>query len=306
MQNLSVKHLLFILFAVWSLVSFAQKPTEKSHSSENEFLTSTQANWMFSGIVTNESDEAFGYFFQIQRKDDLFHATATIIDAQTKQILLEEDIVERLQEVDPFRFKVGNVFLTFNPITESWIFGVQSKDKVGFNFKVDMLNPQFSQNKAQKLRNGIMFKVNQTGRLNGHIQFKKNEKEHFVTAANTWFRQLWLTRSQLSYHPVSSLLCRFEDGSGLYSINMKEEDAEQGAVSGFCDSKGINSNLSQFIEINEALDKVWHVHIPFPDMKFRISQSAHSEQTLAGFVLDGAKQGFCVLLKNKLGDEKVV
>lgn len=294
------KWLLIILMCVSSvlLAEMSGFETQKQDVIKSE---SNHSNWIFSGVVTNDTGEEYGYLFQLQRDGQQFYAVAAIVDAQTKKVLLFEEEAAELKHPKPLNWHVGRAFLIFNPITESWVFGLSPKNNQGFNFKVDMLTTNLKSPKAEKLRSGMDLTVSQTGRINGHLNVGQNKKEQFVHANNTWFRQVWLTEQQKESHLFSSLLCRFNDESGFYSINMKEEDAYQGAVTGLCDAKGNSSALSQFIDISESDSKSWNVRVPSPLMYLELSDSINNTSITAGFVSQGAKDGFCVFFKNKLG-----
>src|SRR5690349_218218 len=142
------------------------EPAKKETSPSSNAL---QADWVFSGMVTNESGEHYNYYFQIQRNDRKFHAVATLIDSQTKNVLLYEENTTLIEHFDGNNWQVGSLFLQFNPINNSWVFGVKTKDKKGFNFKVDMLKQAENTPTIQDLRSGIELLINQTGRLNGHL-----------------------------------------------------------------------------------------------------------------------------------------
>jgi hypothetical protein len=288
---------LWMLLSLFSFCFAEQSTGNKNISPEDN----KYSNWVFSGMVKNEAGDEFGYSFQLQRENTHFQASARVIDAQSNQILLFEESTATIKNPDKFKWEVGRAFLTFNPINESWVFGVKVKQQKGFNFKVDMLNQQGSMVSAQQLRPGVALMVNQTGRINGHLHLGKDRKETFVTANNTWYRQVWLTKHQSERYPFSSLLCRFNDGSGLYSINMKREDAYHGAIAALCDAKGVTSPMSQFVDIQEDQHHSLKVHIPTPIMDFEITDSLNASNILAGFILKGAKHGFCVLSKDNLG-----
>jgi hypothetical protein len=100
-----------------------------------------QATWVFSGMVVNEHGDHYGYLFEMQRVQEALQVTAALFDAQTHQVLLREEAHETIasQDESSFNWHVGNAFLHFNPINETWIFGVKTKEKKGFNFKVDTL-----------------------------------------------------------------------------------------------------------------------------------------------------------------------
>ena len=266
---------------------------------------SKYADWVFTGLVSTDSGDQFGYFFQLERADTHFKSNVVLFEQQTGKPILQEQSEATLGEPGKYNWQVGNTFLRFNPITESWIFGMQTKEKKGFNFKVDMLSQPEKKPGAKTLRSGIEVIVNQTSRLNGHIDMSAERQNLFVTAKHAWFQQLWLTQKQDKEHPFFSVLCRFNDGSAFYSVNMREEDARQGAITGAYDAKGKPVVVSQFIHLkqdNKTQD--WHIRLASPKMHLVFSDLLPDNQSLhAGFVEHENKSGFCSLQKEQLGND---
>lgn len=262
---------------------------------------STEANWVFSGIVNNENGEQYAYFFQMQRHANAFHAVSALFDAQSKALISMDDGDALISDPEHYNWQVGRSFLRFNAINNSWVFGMKTPDKKGFNFKVDMLNQPKDGPVAQNLRDGVAFITSQTGQLNGHIQVGVVSDEQFVTAKHAWFRQIWLTDPQDKPHHLSSVLCRFEDGSGFYSMKMPEPDATRGASAGWFNAEGAPAAMSQFIRVNEAEDGAWHIRIASPMMHLVLSDSLKQRAVVAGFVAEKDKQGFCMLSEDAVG-----
>lgn len=260
---------------------------------------SIHANWVFSGVVTNENGDNYGYFFQMQREDAQFHVISALFDGQSKTVLLLDESEATIHNPAVNNWHVGRAFLRFNPINNSWIFGLQPQDKKGFNFKVDMQSENTPI--TQDLRQGLALLVSQTSHLNGHIQTGDDSKEQFVTAKNAWFRQVWLTEHQERSHPFTGVLCRFNDGSGFYSVNMNEADALRGAVAGWCDGQGTSAMMSQFINVKQAPDGPWHIRVTSPSLHLILSDFIKQNSVVAGFVAQGTNPGFCMLSKEKLG-----
>lgn len=260
------------------------------------------ANWVFSGLVTNESGDNYGYFFQIQRAGTQFNTLAALFDAQTKKVIVIDESQATITDPATQNWHVGHAFLRFNPINDSWIFGLQTQDKKGFNFKVDMLKEPENNPVAQNLRPGVELLVSQTSRLNGHIQIGDESKEQFVTAKNAWFRQISLTEPPSKGHPFTGVLCRFNDGSGFYSVNMIEPDALRGAIAGWQDGQGISGMMSQFINITQAPEGPWHIRLASPSLHLILSDFIKQDPVVAaGFVADATSPGFCMLSKGLIG-----
>ena len=262
----------------------------------------SHANWVFSGLVTNENGDNYGYFFQMQRDGIQFRALAGLFDAQTKKLILVDESQAVIPDPSTQNWQVGRAFLRFNPINDSWIFGLQNRNKKGFNFKVDMLKHSENNPVVQNLRPGIDLLVSQTDHLNGHIQIGQDSKEQFVTAKSAWFRQLSMTEQSSKGHPFSGVLCRFNDGGGFYSVNMTERDVLQGAVAGWQDEQGISTIMSQFINVKQAPDGPWHIHVTSPNLHLILSDYFNQDPMVAaGFVKNGAIPGFCLLSKGLIG-----
>lgn len=274
----------------------------------NSFLPTeaTQVNWVFSGVVANEEGDNYGYFFQMQRDGDVFHSIAALFDGQTNQVILMDESDAEIHEPTTYKWHVGRAFLRFNPINDSWIFGLKPKDNKGFNFKVDLLKESENIPVVQDLRPGVELIVTQTSHLNGHIQVGNEGKEQFVTAKNAWFRQLWLNSPQEKSHSFTGVLCRFNDGSGFYSANMIAPDALRGAVAGWSDAQGVPGVVSQFITVKQATDGPWHIRIPSPNRHLVLSEFMAQHSVIAGFIKKGKSPAFCMLSQDTLGEQKSV
>ena len=289
--------ILFVFFSALGIKPlYAEKPAFDPVK-QTGFLPaeSVHANWVFSGVVANENGENYAYFFQMQRHESSFHVIASLFDAQTKALILQDEGDAVLDDAQPYNWHVGRSFLRFNAINDSWIFGIKADDKKGFNFKVDMLNQPEHNPVTQDLRAGIEFIASQTGPLSGHIQFGLNDNEQFVAAKNSWFRQIWLTNAQEKPHPLTSVLCRFDDGSGFYSMSMLESDTVRGAVAGWYDAAGTPLSMSQFTDVKQDADGVWHIRIAAPKVHFVLSDTLKQDAVVVGFVAEKDKQGFCML-----------
>jgi hypothetical protein len=252
--------------------------------------------------VTNENGEKYGYFFQMRREGNQFHAITALLDEQSKSLMFLDEEAEIIQDNLSYDWHVGHAFLRFNPINDSWIFGLKNKDKKGFNFKVDMAKEDDRAPVSQKLRDGVELLVSQTSRLNGHLNVGEGGEEQFVTAKNAWFRQVWLSEKQKTTHPFTGVLCHFNNGSGFYSANMTESDAIRGAVAGWRDGEGLSAVMSQFINIKQTPEGAWHINIAAPDLHLVLSNFIQKKSIVAaGFVEQGKSPGFCMVSKETVG-----
>lgn len=266
---------------------------------------SLHANWVFSGLVNNENGEQYAWVFQMQRDGKIFHAVAALFDAQTKALIVRDDATATIEDTEHPNWHVGHSFLHFNAINASWIFGLKTPNKQGFNFKVDMLNQPERTPITQDLREGVDVIVSQTGQLNGHVWVDANSRAQFVTAKNAWFRQIWLTHTQSQPHQLNGVLCNFDNGSGFYSMNMYEPDAVRGALAEWFDAQGMPAMMSQFIHVEEEQNGSWHIDIPSPNLHLTLSDAIGQSSIVAGFINQKEQQGFCVLNKDLMTDRVV-
>lgn len=312
-----MRHVKFYGFLLLGLFMTAAFPSDKTavprpgEAVESETpvanilsLSAKQADWVFSGAVTNESGERYNYYFELQRNDQQFQAQAILVDAQTGELVLHEQSDSLIDDPESSQWRVGKAFLRFNAINNSWIFGVKGKDR-GFNFKVDMLGLSGTNySRQQDIRNGIELLINQTGRLNGHLQTGENNQEQFVTAKKAWFRQVWVSKPQTLGHPMTAVLCEFNDGGGFYAVNLKEADALRGAVAGFRNEEGTAVPVSQFVTVKKDKSGLWVIHIPSPKLtltlKDMLEQLNTRHQLVAGLV-KGVKPGFCAISLQDIG-----
>ena len=285
-------------------VSYASEPINEVVETKNTMaFNSSQAYWVFSGIVTNESGERFNYYFQMQRKENYLQAVAMLMDSQSKKVLIFEHGYTRNENLSLPNWRVGRMFMQFNPISNSWVFGVKEKEHHGFNFKVDMLGQILTTPTTQDLRSGLALLVNQTGHLNGHMQTDELAKEQFVTAPKAWFKQMWVNKPQINSHPLTGVLCQFNDGSGFYSVNLEESDALRGAVAGWRDAHGTSLPMSQFVSVQAIKEDTWQIGVFSPKVRLSFQNSLANEkqnQLIAG-LLTGEKPGFCAITKDEIG-----
>lgn len=260
----------------------------------------TDVRWVFSGVVTSEQGDQYGYFFQMDRLGHKFHSQAALFDVQTKAVLLQDESEAELTDVPLNHWHVGHAFLQFNPINDSWVFGFKQANKEGFNFKVDMLKPSESVPSGQGLRAGVDVLISQAHALNGHIKAASMQDEHFVTAKHAWFRQMSVTEKQTGEHAVKGVLCRFEDGSGFYSINLPEADAIRGAMTGRFDAEGVATPMSQFVDVKALKEGRWSIRVPSPDQDVLLSSFFEKSSMVAGVTESDEARGFCLLSEDAI------
>jgi hypothetical protein len=255
----------------------------------------TVGSWTFSGTVTNETGDRYGYFFQMQRQGSDFHAKTALIDGQTNKLVLFYEGDETINASKSLDWHVGRSFIRYNPINDSWIFGLKLADKKGFNFKVDMLK-QNKDSETQILRPGVEMQALQTSRLNGNVQIGEGNKEQFVTGNKAWFGKLWFSKDQKTAHDISTTFCRLANDSGFYSANLKESDATGAAIAGWRDASGSKVKMSQFVSIKSMSNNESILNIGLPKLRLKVLNTLHSPDKsplwIAGFSKD-KQTDFC-------------
>jgi hypothetical protein len=246
--------------------------------------------------VKNESGEEYGYFFQLQRDKTHFRANVALIEQASKTILFEDNSEADIEDPKAYDWHVGRSFLRFNPVNDSWIFGVKPKDNLGFNFKVDMLKQfEVTPSRLHHLRKGVTMMVSRTSELNGHVFTGKSSSEQFVTTKESWFRQVWQDAEDSQSHDLSSVLCQFNDGSRFYSANLQEADAQSGAIAGWYKPDGNRQPMSQFVQVIQGGEGAWHIKSQSPRLDLTLKNAIEQKSVVAGFVEGTKNQGFCML-----------
>ena len=273
-------------------------PVEEHAESKQELpLAATYANWIFSGSVSNESGDTYEYFFQAKRKQDHVHAMVSLVDAQTKTVIFMQNAEVQLTEPQIDNWVIGDIFLRYNTINRSWIFGIKKSNQIGFNFKVDTINQLEHAPKIQKVRQGVTMSVVQTGQVNGHIQLEENTPAQFVTGKNAWFREIVMQKPSTKVPVMQGLLCRFDDGSGLYSMRMGDKPFWHSTFSGSYDPEGVAAAVSKSIHVEQLKAGLWRVKVPYPKLQFDLSDVLQDQALVLGFVDKKQKSGFCVISK---------
>ncbi|KGP63573.1 hypothetical protein EP47_05495 [Legionella norrlandica] len=296
------KRIWLVLFSVFLFLSsniFALENTEEDKTVQPD--EPMVGSWVFTGMVTNESGERYGYFFQVQRQGTDIYAKTALIEGQTNQLILFYEANDKIDSSSPqVNWQVGRSFIRYNPINDSWIFGVKVENEKGFNFKVDMLKQDNKDVETLVLRPGVELQTLQTSRLNGHIHIGKENKEQFVTGNNAWFGKLWFSKDQNSPHDISTIFCRLSNDNGFYSANLKEADATGAAIAGWRDPAGNNIKMSQFVSIKTLTDNQCLLSVGLPKLKLRLINTLKQEEnaplTVAGFSAENPK-GFCFITK---------
>ncbi len=291
---------LFFIILFISTAVFAVENEKLVEVKTSQPVEPSVGSWTFSGMVTNESGERYGYFFQMQRQGSDFHAKTALIDGQTNKVVLFYEDSETIDKSVPFNWHVGRSFMRYNPINDSWVFGIKTEKELGFNFKVDMLKQANidSQHETLVLRPGVELQALQTSRLNGHIQTGPGNKEQFVTGNNAWFGKLWFSKNQKAPHDISTTFCRLSNDNGFYSANLKETDATGAAVAGWRDALGNKVKMSQFLSIKNLPEDQCLLSLGLPKLNLKLLNTLKdvdsSSLSIAGFSKENPV-GFCFI-----------
>ena len=263
-------------------------------------LAATNANWIFSGSVATENGDAYEYFFQAKRHQDAVEATVSLVDAQTKAVIFMQNAHTNLTDSASVQWLIGDIFLRYNAINRSWVFGLKKANQIGFNFKVDTLKQaEFAPQTKQVLKD-VMMTVVQTGQVNGHIQLKEEAAAQFVSGKNAWFREVVLREASTKLPAMHGLLCHFNDGSGLYSMQILNSKNQQNSYAGSYNAAGIVAAVSKTIRVNQLSSGLWRVNGLRPKLQFDLSDLLQNQAVAMGFVDQKQKSGFCVIAKEDL------
>lgn len=299
MNMYRLKCLVWVGLLAFAVVSRAEEFTAK------HFLptASEEAQWTFSGVIADEEEQQYGYYFQLARIKDRLSARAALFDVDTKKVLTQYQADALLTEdaVKAHHYHVGHAFLQFNPINDSWIFGYKRSSKEGFNFRVDMLKPQEILPKPEGLGGGINVMVSQAHALNGHISVPEDAEEKFVTANHAWFREIATNSPLHASHDVKGVLCRFIDESGFYAVSLPEADALKGAIAGRFDANGKSKPMSQFIDVESREGGATAIRVLSPHQNIVLSEFVQDKNIVAGVAEVEAHKGFCILSADSVG-----
>jgi hypothetical protein len=282
----------------WMLLIWLCSSLVLAMSIEEPLQVKEGMNWVFSGMVTNEQAERYGYYFELQRKGEKFRILSALVNMEKKSLVFVEENEANVQDVSGLNWQVGHSYLGFNPETHRLSFGVKNLAEQGFSFKIDTLAEPISATHPQILRTGLALNVMQMGRVNGHIYLGKDHVDEFVTAKQTWFRQLTtqVHGQTEKNHNLTNVLCQFDDGSGFYAANMPTSDALRGFVAGWRDPAGKPVKMSQFVKITQDIPHEWNLSASFPAFHVRFSDlldKQHPIGEIAAGIVVGDKSGFC-------------
>lgn len=327
--NFKICNVVYLIICLSPNIASSQAETSSSNISNLEppHIIKLKKEWVFTGVATNENGENFSYYFQIQDNVSFRSFFIILVNNQTKEVLLfdkgsspideEEkqpqnhsgDVEEDLQDLvsnNKISWHIGKAFLKFDPITNSWVFGVSQASFPNFNFKVDLLSQIEHKDKMQTDLQNVKVNIVKTGELNGHLQISK-EQEFFVRAKSSWFGQT-LVEKELT-NPLITCFCQFDDGNSFYAIQLKTKESLQGPLAGWYNSDVLSLPISQFINLTAVKNNCWILDLNTPKYKLLVENLLANkyEKTLedskdnkklliAGFT--NKKPGFCTISKD--------
>lgn len=293
-----VRFCMFVVSLFVLLNSFLFAAPEAEVDATLKPLEPSVGSWTFSGTVTNENGERFGYFFQVQRQGIDFHTKTALIDAQQNKLVLFYEADDKIKDTTELNWHIGKSFVRYNPINDSWVFGVKTENKKGFNFKVDMLKGLNNDHDTIALRPGVELQAFQTSQLNGHMDLGDGGNEQFVTAKKAWFGKLWMSKEQRDSHEISTTFCGLNNDNGFFSANLKEADATTAAIAGWRDPGGNKVKMSQFVSLKSVDDNQCLLNVSLPKLSLKLYNTLNvgdnKTRSVAGFSKSGQK-GFCVV-----------
>lgn len=306
---------IFLLTVFFSPLLRAEEPIvfPKNHGSH---LAQTMEVWMFTGEAETEEGNKYAYMFQLRRDNDTMSVFANIVDLATQKQVLQYKHKnqkpflkkESKDSDEPMSWKVGKAFVKYDPISDSWIFGVLD-DKNSFNFRVKgvrnyVLNGKEGYLVQEKGTKNFQASYSaQSMNMNGHLTLEG--KSSFVTGKNSWFEHRWGTA--LSRHNATKyalITCRFNDNTGLMlyewfgSKEFWPERLKTGTYQNAFDEKVLLSNFS-LTKLMSRTAKTNQWRISIPALKMNISASG---DVIPGYDakynivhIKNNKEGYCFL-----------
>ena len=231
-----------------SLLGYAN-PLSTNHIFD--FSQNIKNAWTITGILHNEQDDDYGFMFIIERDHQLYHAYAGIFNLDDSSMVWHH---EEMRSVDSPHLpeNIGRFFWHFSPVNNSLIIGCQDIDdkKQILNLKIDMIEPTVISKKIS-LTPGLKLAQYWTGAINGHLHF---EQEQFVMSSGAWMQNIWQNADDLKQHPFSQILCKFQDSTAMYAIQVPEKRALKAAQAGLYNANGQRLPISQFIDLQQPKD----------------------------------------------------
>ncbi|NBX84855.1 MAG: hypothetical protein EBQ95_04505 [Gammaproteobacteria bacterium] len=260
-------------------------------------LNTSQDMWTITGLLQNEQDESYGFTFNIQRNGPAYHVFAAIMDIHQKKELWHQEENGILATSDQPVEKLGHFFWKYSNINSSLIVGYEDNKQQVFNLKLDLLEPTVV-TKTAKLTPDMKIQQFWSGQINGHVNI--NEKEQFVTSREMWLQQIW--QHQSGHHPkmFQELMCKFQDGSSLFALQIPEKNALKANIAGHFNAQGDKQTISQFINLYPSQEKNYNVILKDSKKVLHLQSLYQTKnyQALFGYIPHATMHGFCLYQSN--------
>ena len=253
--------------------------------------------WNITGILYNEHDEPYGFSFSLYRQANTFQVQASIIDLNQKQLIWQQSASLNNTEPDLSIERVGPFFWHFSPINSSLIIGYENNNQQIFNLKFDLIEPT-TITATSSLTKNLKIKQFWSGSINGHLKIDNNEQ--FVTSHGVWLQQIWQNALDLEQHSFQELLCKFQDGSAVFAIQVHEKDAIRAAFAGRFDAQGQKQAISQFLNLALPTSTEFDILLEKPkdNIHLNVLNQMQNEKIMAGFLSTSEQAGICVYQTN--------
>ena len=224
-------------------------------------------SWYLSGLIESEQGGRFAYYFVVQRLNEQFSYFTQIINIDTKAVIYKRTETAQLSLATRLgiNFKIGDGFLRYNEINDSWLFGVDEKH--GFNLRVESL--QTESYKVNHLKH-IYFYTLQSKRVNGQLSLD-DDKVEFVTAKNAWLSHQWQDPGEENDITIERLLCRSVDNEGVMLLKAYSNGKVIYSQADLLDQRGESHPVSQFSVLSQTKPTQWKVKIFSPKKNFEIT-----------------------------------
>jgi hypothetical protein len=260
-------------------------------------LNTAQDMWTITGLLQNEQDESYGFTFNIQHNGSAYHVFAAIMDINQKKELWHQEENGVLSTSDQPLEKLGHFFWKYSNINSSLIIGYDDTKQQVFNLKLDLLEPTVVTKNA-KLTPDIKIQQYWSGQINGHIHI--NDKEQFVTSREMWLQQIWQNQSASHPKAFQELMCKFQDGSSLFALQIPEKNALKANIAGHFNAQGDKQTISQFINLYPSREKNYDVILNESKNILHLQSLYQSKnfQALFGYIPHATTHGFCLYQNN--------
>jgi hypothetical protein len=282
------------------LYTHAQIPEETPALSIPFFLSDSAQHkniWTITGILRNEHDEPYGFSFSLYRQANTFQVQASIIDLNQKKLIWQQSASLNNTEPNLSIERVGPFFWHFSPINSSLIIGYENNNQQIFNLKLDLIEPT-KITPTSSLTKNLKLKQFWSGTINGHL--KINDNEQFVTSHGMWLQQIWQTAIDIEQHAFQEILCKFQDGSALFAIQVHEKDALRAALAGRFNAQGEKKAISQFLNLSIPLNPDFDILLakPSENLHLTLLNQMPYEKIMYSVLEPNVQTGICVFQTN--------